>query len=352
MSYTPYNAPLLSPILGDRETAAMFGVQADIRAMLRFETALARSQAKIGMISPDVADEIETAISAFEPDMETLTRAIARDGMVVPGLVKQLRLAVSAEIADQVHLHCTSQDVIDTSAMMRMKACSTILSKRLSMLVAALKILLAQNSGNAIMAYTRMQAALPTNAEERIQIWLAPLEECLAQLDTLEFPLQLAGPIGSSKSYDGKRSELATHLSEVLSLDDTGRSWQTDRTPMINLGHWLTTVSGHLGKIGTDVTLMAQMGSQHITMSGGGTSSAMAHKQNPVLAETLVTIARFNAGLMGTLYQSQLHEQERSGSAWMNEWMIMPQLFVATGAALRNAVKMVETIEAVGQASA
>ncbi len=351
MSFTPYNAPLLSPILGDRETAAFFSVQADIKSMLRFEIALAKAQADVGVLTKAIANEIENALLAFEPDIETLACDVARDGMAVPGLVKQLRLTVEPETASKIHYQCTSQDVIDTSAMLRMKACCVLLQKRLATLVAALKILAAQNSGNAFMAYTRMQAALPTTADERIRIWLDPLDESLSEAKNLAFPVQLAGPIGSSKSYGGARDELAAHMANLLGLDDLGRVWQTDRTPIMDMGHWLTKVSGHLGKFGSDIALMAQLGSEQITMSGGGSSSAMAHKQNPVLAETLVTIARFNAGNMGTLYQSQLHEQERSGAAWMNEWMIMPQLFVATGAALRNAINLVESIQKIGQPS-
>ena len=91
------------------------------------------------------------------------------------------------------------------------------------------------------------------------------------------------------------------------------------------------------------------MGEEQIKLSGGGSSSAMAHKQNPVMAETLVTFAQFNATQISGLHQCLVHEQERSGASWMVEWMIMPQLFVTTSAAVRNANRLVESIENIGK---
>lgn len=93
-------------------------------------------------------------------------------------------------------------------------------------------------------------------------------------------------------------------------------------------------ISGSLGKFGQDVALLAEMGGE-IQLTGGGGSSAMPHKQNPVGAETLVTLARFNAVQVAGLHQSLVHEQERSGAAWALEWLLLPQMVVATGAATK-----------------
>ena len=102
-----------------------------------------------------------------------------------------------------------------------------------------------------------------------------------------------------------------------------------------------------LGKLGQDIALMAQDGGE-IVLSGGGASSAMAHKQNPVSAEALVTLARFNATALAGLHQSLVHEQERSGSAWTLEWMLLPQMAVAAGSATRLAGSVVRSIEDMG----
>jgi len=74
----------------------------------------------------------------------------------------------------------------------------------------------------------------------------------------------------------------------------------------------------------------------------------MPHKANPVLAELLVTLARFNATQLSGLHHALVHEQERSGAAWMLEWMILPQMTVATGRSIAAAQEICGRIERLG----
>ena len=94
---------------------------------------------------------------------------------------------------------------------------------------------------------------------------------------------------------------------------------------------------------------MAQQGIEEIGLSGGGGSSAMPHKSNPVLAELLVTLARFNAGQVAQLHHAMVHEQERSGAAWALEWMVLPQMQITTGRGLLTAQTMLNQIERIGR---
>ncbi len=349
MSFTPYNAPLLGSLLGDNEAASFFGVKADIKAMLDFEISLANAQAKIGMISQEATNEISEKLLSSEPDVRALSQAAAIDGMVVPALIKMLRKSLGKDSASTLHYKSTSQDVIDSSAMIRMKSCSELIVARLNDLNKKLSSLEHDNASNSFMAYTRMQAALVSEAEERIRSWGIPLKRSADTSNNLRFILQLGGPIASSKSYDGNSLILSQNMAPQLGLTTSEHVWHNDRSSILEIGTWLSTLTGHLGKMGADICLMAQMGGEQIKLSGGGGSSAMAHKQNPVLAETLITIAQFNATQMSGLHQSLIHEQERSGASWMVEWMIMPQLFVTTSAALRNANKLIDSIEQIGE---
>ncbi|SON53843.1 3-carboxy-cis,cis-muconate cycloisomerase [Hartmannibacter diazotrophicus] len=335
--------PLLQSLTGDAEIAALFADEADLVAMLRFEAALADVEAKAGLIEMAAARRIGEVCGAFEPDWDDLRAGVVRDGVVVPALVKQLRKAVGEPHSSAVHLGATSQDVIDTSLVLRLKELVALLEARLDNLRAALDALDARSGQTAQMAHTRMQKALPFSAADRIRSWTAPLIRHRRRLDEMKLRLlclQLGGPVGNRSSFKGKGDEIASGLAGMLGLEPSP-PWQTERDGLGEFAALLALMSGSLGKFGQDVALGAQNEVGEIAVAGGGGSSAMPHKTNPVSAELLVTLARFNAGLSGTLMQALVHENERSGAAWTLEWMVLPQMAEATGAGLRIALDLV-----------
>jgi 3-carboxy-cis,cis-muconate cycloisomerase len=97
--------------------------------------------------------------------------------------------------------------------------------------------------------------------------------------------------------------------------------------------------------MGQDIALMAQSEVGEIRLASGGGSSAMPHKHNPIGAEILVTLARFNATLVSGMHHALVHENERSGAAWTLEWMLLPQMAVATASALRTASELLDGLE-------
>ena len=199
------------------------------------------------------------------------------------------------------------------------------------------------------MGYTRMQAALPIAAADRIESWRAPLVRHIERLDAVRRSLlvvQFGGAAGTLDKLDGKGPAVRAALAERLGLAD-GRQWHSQRDRVADLANWLSLVTGSLGKFGQDVALMAQSGAE-IRLSGGGTSSAMAHKQNPVDAEVLVALARFNAAQLSGMHQALVHEQERSGAAWTLEWLILPQMLLAAGASTRIADRLVGSVTSIG----
>ena len=155
--------------------------------------------------------------------------------------------------------------------------------------------------------------------------------------------VELGGPVGDRASFEGKGGAVARGLAQRLDLG-IAEPWHSARDPIVAFGSLLSLLSGSVGKFGADVALLAQNEVAAITVAGGGGSSAMAHKSNPVNAEVLVALARHNAGLVGTLHQALVHENERSGAAWTLEWLTLPQMLVATGGSLRLALALAEQI--------
>lgn len=349
MTASVFDHPFLSGLLGDEEIAAFFSAEADIRAMLSFEAALAKAEAKHGIVPNEAATRIAEVCGNFLPDVLALRRATATDGVVVPDLVRQLRKAIGGDAAEKVHFGATSQDVIDTSLMLRLTSVCRLLCGRLSGLLSAFEEIDRQWGSNALMARTRMQAAIAIRVSDRITAWSAPLasyQDRLERMDVVSFPVQFGGAAGTLEKLGDKAGAVRASLAEYLGLADHPQ-WQSQRTTVADLAHILSLISGSLGKFGQDIALLAQAGDE-IELSGGGASSAMPHKQNPVAAETLVSLARFNAVQLSGIHQSMVHEQERSGAAWTLEWMILPQMVIACGTSLRLAMALTGQIKRLG----
>ena len=339
MSVSALDSPILSALLGDAEIAAYFSIEADIRAMLAFEGALARAQALVGLIPTDAAAHIAAVCDAFSPDVASLAKGAAQDGVVAPALVKLLRAKVGAPHDAHVHRGTTSQDVVDTSLILRLKPVLTLVEARLRAVVESLRALATSQGAIKLMGRTRMQRALPIHAADKLRGWREPLERHIGRLDELRPRLlivQFGGAVGVRGDLDGEGEAIVAELARLLQLG-AGPCWQVERDALVELASWASLVTGSLGKIGADIALMAQNEIGEVKLAEGGGSSAMPHKSNPVRAEALVTLARFNAALLGAQHQALVHENERSGAAWTLEWLVLPQMIVATAAALRHA---------------
>lgn len=336
---------LFGNLLQDPEVADAFSHPNMLREILTFERAWTEALIKVGTASEaDGALALE-AINTF-PIEDFEAAGIENDGLPIPEIVRQLRTSCADAGQDAIHSGATSQDVMDTAILLISRSLFSAFQDRIDAILVNLDGLQARFGQYQMMGRTRMQAALPITVSDRLQIWIAPLAALRQPPDI--GTVQIGGPVGLRGMPHGQ--EIAAHVAATLGLRP-GYVWHTDRGPFVDIGHRLTKISGALGKMGQDIALMAQQGVDEVVLSGGGSSSAMPHKQNPVRAETLVSLSRFVAVQQGGLGQALIHEQERSGAAWTLEWLILPAMFEATGAALNNAVALTAQIEWIGKPS-
>lgn len=349
MTVSPFDHPLLSGLLGDEEAARHFSVEAEIAAMLAFERSLAEAEAACGVIPHEAEAAIVMALASFRPDTAKLRAGVARDGVAVPELVRQIKTAVGEPHGPRVHFGATSQDVIDTALMLRLKPVVEHLGLLLTENIERFASLEEQFGKKALMAMTRMQPAIPIQVSDRVRAWQAPLQRHQLRLTEQSGRLlvvQFGGAAGTLEKLGDKAELVRAALAARLGLADAPQ-WHSQRDALADFAGWLSLVTGSLGKFGQDMALMAQAGTD-IALSGGGSSSAMPHKQNPVKAEALVALARLNATQLAAMHQALVYEQERSGAAWTLEWLALPQMVVATAAALRLAAELAGQIEGLG----
>ncbi len=344
MSFTVGSDALLGSLTSDPELDALFSVEADIRAMMRFELALAKAHALSGVISKTAADAICAAAEVFSPDHNLLEEGFRKDGVAAPSMVRQFKATLAKEVADSFHVGATSQDLADTSLMIRLSEAAKVIEARMAITRQTLSGLDRNGSENmALKSRTRMQVALPINVHHKLAGWQAMLAEAQTARP-VNFPLQLGGPDGTASGFGGHYSEIAGTMADELGLAIPPHHWQTNRKPLLDVANWIGGISNGLGKIAQDILIMSQSEIGEVKLSGSGGSSSMAHKQNPVAAEFVVAQARFCQVQLSGLNIAAIHENERSGTAMALEWMLLPQLVLCCGNMLIRANDLLDSL--------
>ncbi len=348
MSVSPFDHMWLSGLFRDEAMAAIWSSDATLKHMQRFESAWIEALQAVGLCHVGNANQIASQITDLTIDPAALRSGTARDGVPVPNLVAQLQAATRCP---SIHMGATSQDVMDTALVLVLRDTSELISSRLNTLGEHLENLAIRFGDRHLMGRTRMQAATDITVNDRLRTWRTPLitqQQRLTQLRPSIEQVQIGGASGDRAVLGEHAERVIAHVAKALSIAPCDVTWHTMRGGIVDYSSTLSLTTGCVGKMGQDILLMSQQGIDEISLSGGGGSSAMKHKKNPVLAELLVTLARFNAVQLSGMHHSMVHEQERSGSAWMLEWMILPQMAMATGRALGAAIELCQQIESIG----
>lgn len=347
MAVSPFDSAVFGDLLSDREIADLFGDAAEIGAMLDVEAALARAEAKTGVIPEDAGRRIAEVAHEFAPDAHALAAGTARDGMPVPALVAALREAAGDD-GHFVHWGATSQDIMDTALVLRLREAFKLLDQRLAAIAKLFASLAEQHRATVMAARTRFQQAAPTTFGLKAAGWLSAIErhrDRLTELKSRVLVLSFAGAAGTLAALGETALGVEAALAEELDLPPAPVPWHAQRDGLVEAANWCAMITGSLGKFGQDIVMMAQSEVGEVRTGEGGGSSTLPNKHNPVSAEMLISLARFNAGLVSNLHHAAIHTHERDGAAWTLEWLSLPQMVVATAAALRQACVLAETLE-------
>jgi len=319
-----------------------------LRAMLDTEAALARALERAGR-APAGAGAAVTAAAADAAaatgpfDGGALGRQAALSGNPVPGLVAALRKAVPPDAADTVHRGATSQDIIDTAAMLLARRALEPMAADLAAAADGCAGLAAAHRDTVMIGRTLLQQAVPVTFGLVAAGWLTGLDEsseAVARVRERRLALQFGGAAGTLASLGGDGPAVARLLADELGLALPVLPWHTDRSRIAEVAAACAGVSGALAKIARDVTLLAQSEVGEVREGGGGSggerrggSSAMPHKQNPVAAIAILGCTRRVPGLVATLAAAAEQEHQRAAGAWHAEWEPFADLLRVTGSA-------------------
>jgi 3-carboxy-cis,cis-muconate cycloisomerase len=359
---------LLAPVRAGSPVEDATGDHAFLQALLDAESALARAQAALGLAPAHAAAAIDAVARAelYNP-RDLALRARAGGNPVIP-LVSDLAAAVPEEAASFVHRGATSQDIMDTAAMLVARRTRGLILDDLDRTAAALARLAAAHRATPMAGRTLTQHAVPITFGLKVAGWRHLVLDARDRLAAVVLPAQLGGAGGTlagfgagSRGGAGYAAAVGASVGrrgndDVLMLAErfaveTGLAaplvpWHVLRTPIADLASALATTCGALGKLAADVLVLSRTEIGEVEEPGAGSSSAMPHKANPVRAIMIASAARQAPALAAVLYGCLVAEDERPAGAWHAEWQTLRELIRLAGGAAAQAAALADALEA------
>ncbi|MBM7442578.1 3-carboxy-cis,cis-muconate cycloisomerase [Streptomyces sp. HB132] len=343
------DAGLLAPGRAGSEAETATGDHAFLQAMLDAEAALARARSVSGLAPPGAGRAVTAAADASRFDVRELAlRARAGGNPVIP-LVADLVAAVDEKARPFVHRGATSQDILDTAAMLVASRTLALVLDDLGRTAGTLERLAAGHRDAPMPGRTLTQHAVPTTFGLKAAGWRSMVLDARDRLRSARtsLPAQLGGAAGTLAAFsadggDEAALELVAVYARELGLAEPLLPWHTLRTPVADLAGALAFTAGALGKTAADVLALSRTETGELAEGSGGCSSAMPHKANPVRATLIAAAARRAPGLAATLYGSLAAEDERPAGAWHAEWEPLRDLLRLVGGAARDAAELTE----------
>lgn len=345
---------MLDSMFGSEAVDRIFSDLARLQRMLDFEAALARAEAKVGVIPAAAATAIARRCDAALFDLVSLATAAIDSGNLAIPMVKQLTDLVAKDDQDAaryVHWGATSQDAIDTGLILQVRDCIEAISSSLTRLSALLEKLAAGHRATPMAARTWLQQAVPTVFGLKVAGWLDSVTRHRIRLGELRgrvLVLQFGGAAGTLASLGDKGLDIAGALATDLGLDLPAMPWHAHRDRIAEVATTLALLTGTLGKVARDLSLEMQTEVAEVFEPSGknrGGSSTMPQKRNPVASAVILSAATRVPFLASTMLAAMSQEHERGLGGWQAEWETLPELVRLTSGALHRLVETIAGLE-------
>jgi len=344
-------ARLIESLATTEPLAEIFADGSVLQAMLDFEIGLARAESRAGIVPKFAAETISTVARASEFDVPALSRAMFRAGTVAIPLVKALTEKVRArdqEAAGWVHWGATSQDVADTALVLLLTRAYPIVAGDLQRLKKSLAQLSEQHKATVMLGRTLLQAAPPITFGLKAAGWLGALHRSTERFKSAcdeALVLQFGGASGTLASLGDKGMVVARALAEELGLSYPEAPWHTHRDRLANLVCCCGIVTGSLGKMARDISLLMQTEVGEVAEPGSegrGGSSTMPHKRNPIACSLTLSAAQRVPALVASFLSAMVQEHERAAGNWQSEWPVIASIVQLTGVAAASMAEVAE----------
>lgn len=321
-----------------------------LRCWLMVEVAVSTAQGKLGVIPPEAANQILSGISNLTIDEARMAEDYRQVGFPIVPLLNQLMERLDRESAQWVHFGLTTQDVVDTGLVLQMRAGVDNLEKELRAMILALGELASQHRNTVMAGRTFQQLASPTTFGYKTAVWIDELIrhwERLHQLRPRVFVGQLFGAVGTNAAGGPRAPEVQELALGKLGLGVAETSWHSSRDRLAEMVGWLALTCSTLGKIAGEVSMLMRSEVSELREGlapGGGGSSAMPQKANPVLSPRIIALAQKIQELPASTYRAMMQEHERGVSAMPLEWLTVPDAFLLASGCFSQSRQLVENL--------
>jgi 3-carboxy-cis,cis-muconate cycloisomerase len=326
-------------------TPRMREVFSDFALISRYaevEIALARAEARCGVIPAEAAEAIARRTDVSALDFDLLRRETDNVGYPILPLVHQM-VKQCGDAGRYVHWGATTQDIMDTAVILQVRDGLAIIEAEIADLRGILADLSRRYRDTPMAGRTHLQQALPVTFGYKTAIWLAMFDRHAERLDQLKPRVlvgEFAGAAGTLASLGGKGFEVQKALCEELGLGVPVSTWHVARDGLAEVVNFLGLVTGSLGKIALDIMIMASTEFAEVYepfVKGRGGSSTMPQKRNPISSELMLAASKGVRQHAGLMLDAMVQDFERATGPWHAEWMAIPESFVLTAGALNQA---------------
>ncbi|SFQ33708.1 adenylosuccinate lyase family protein [Variovorax sp. 770b2] len=340
---TVFDSVLFRDAFGTAEMRALFSDHALIQRYIDAEIALARAEALEGIIPSDAADVIARESQLERIDLDRMRQETDIVGYPILPLVHQLA-EMCGEAGRYIHWGATTQDIMDTAVALQVRDGLAIVERDIRALRAVLVDLARKHRDTPMAGRTHLQQALPITFGYKVSIWLAMFDrhqERLCELRGRVAVVEFAGAAGTLASLGYKGLAVQASMAQALNLGVPQTTWHVARDGLAEAINFLALVTGSLGKIGLDIMLLASTEFGEVYepfVPGRGASSTMPQKRNPISSELMLAASKAVRQHAGLMLDAMVQDLERATGPWHAEWIAVPESFILTAGALRQAL--------------
>lgn len=321
-----------------------------IQNWLDLEVALAQTQAQMGIIPMEAAEEIAKKAKVENLDIAEIEQGINKIGHSLVPTLRCIQRICDDNYGEYIHLGATTQDILDTGFMMSIKRGFEVIYNDLRDVEQAILDLIERHADTIMAGRTHSQQAIPITFGYKAAIWGSEVRRNIERMkDCRErcFVGQLSGAVGTMAAFGERAVEVSDRSIKKIGLDIPDIAWHSSRDRIVEIVSVLAMVSATLGKIGNEVCNLQKTEISELAegfVKGAVGSSTMPHKRNPNIPESLHNLGRLVKASMGATYESMFSEHERDGALWKVEWKSANEVVIMTGAAVAKAKKLLSNL--------